>query len=458
MKGLLEERVEDPLRTILLLPVGFVLGLLLFFLVGLSNLAGFLWSLVLGLILGFAATVLLLGPPRITVPTVEVPPGVREHREWFFPLLALVLILVIYFLAGLAYTMVDVLPTTYGSSVAVVVALVAGPALAYLLVGAPNPAPTLRNAWARVPEERRPWLSIPLGLVLAILLFIVIGVAWTQLPIPTTYMVPVSLVLALVLGFGTATMLLGAPTPKRSPRELVPEVSARTRPVAFTLTVLVLGPVLALLVGVPLSYLGNLLPPAFLFPLSLLLGYLLAFAASTAWWGLPGRWKGVAVPSVPEDVRLALLLPLALGIGAVLAFLVELLLPIGLYPSILVGGSLGLLLALHFTGATERVRARERGTVLPDMPDTVKPLVLLPLALVLSAVLFLTLGYVGLGFTWSLVVGGSLGLALALGLVEEPLLREHVERRRHRRAREQLLEERRAELLEDGPPGDESSD
>lgn len=449
MKGLLEERVQDPWRTVLLLPTALLAGLLLFFLVGLTNTLGFALSLVIGLALGTAGAVALLGPPRIQIPRVEVPPGVREHREWFFPLLALVLGAIVYVLAGLAYTMVEALPAGYGSWAALVLALVAGPALAYLLVGAPSPVPPLRDAWARVPEERRPWLTVPLGLLLATVLFLLLGLAWTALPLPTAAMVPGSLALALLLGFGIAAALLGVPTPQRSPRELVPEVPARARPVAFLVTLLVLGPVLAFLVGIPLSRLASVLPSTLLFPLSLLLGYLLAFVASAAWWGLPGRWKGVPVPGVPEDVRLALLLPLALAGGAVLAFLLELLLPIGLFPSILVGGSLGLLLALRATGATQRVRPRNRTTLLPDLPDTVKPLVLLPLTLVLGTLLFFTLGYVGLGFAWSLALGGSIGLALALALVEEPLLRQVLHRRRQRRARRQLIEERRAELLED---------
>jgi hypothetical protein len=377
----------------------------------------------------------------------RVPEDWWDHTPWLFFPLAIVFAFVAYLLVGLAYT-ASPLPTLYLTQVSVILAVLVGPAVAYLLVGIPEPPENLRHPLHVVPEESRPWLFLPLGLVFTLLLFFLVGVAYTSLPVfPLDAALPLALVASVLLGFGAAYALVGVPTPERPAREYAPDMPPAARPVAFVVALLVAGPLLAFVVGLGLAQLP-VLPQPFFLPLTLILGYLLAFGLATLAWGVPGRWKGVPAPGLPEDARLALVLPLALVLGAFFTFLVELLTPIPLVPSVLVGGSAGVLVALYGTGATDRLQATERETLLPELPETVKPLVFLPTWAGVATLVTFLLGYGGISFTWGLVVGLSLGFALALAVVEEPLLREALGRRREEKARKERLEQRRQELLE----------
>lgn len=532
MRPLLEGRFDPPVRTLLYVPVALAVGLLLFFLVGLVGVVGFGASLAVGLLLGFAAALGVTGPPVLvgsegvlpdpiqehlpwlffplvlvitllsyvalgvayssaglpvawsavvplalalvlavagsyllvgfpslgrygTAAVERVPEGYWEHTPWLFFPLALVLGLVAYFLVGLAYTS-SPLPELYLTQVAVGVAVVAGLGLAYLAVGFPDPPEAVRRPQQAVDEDRRPWLFFPLGLAITLVLFLVLGVAYTSAAfLPAGLGLPVTMVLAAALGFGASYALVGVPTPEEPVGSYAPEVPPAARPVAFVVTVLLVGPLLAFLAGSLLAAAEAVLPASvalvpqpFFLPLALILGYLAAFGVATLVWGVPGRWKGVPAPGLPEDARLALVLPLAILLAGLFTFLVELFTPLGLLASILIGGSAGILAALYGTGATDRLDTSDRETLLPELPETVKPLVLVPAWVGIGALLTFLLGFVGLPIAWSLVAGVSLGFAAALVLVEEPLLRAAAERRRERKARKQELQRRREELLE----------
>lgn len=522
MRPLLEDRFDPLVRGLLYLPVALVAGVLLFLILGFTNLLGFAASLVFGLAAGFGLALAVTGSPAQAIPEEyrgwipwlyfplalvvlvlgyfllglayaslglpvgwsaivslagavvlalvlpyllvgfpdvgtsagllvgRVPEGWWEHTPWLFFPLALVLGLLSYMLVGLAYT-ASPLPSLYLTQVSLLLATVAGLGLAYLAVGFPDTPEALRHPLGTVPEDRRPWLLFPLGLVLATVLFLALGVAYTSTPfLPTDLGLPVALLLAVILGFGGAYLLVGAPTPEEPVRDRVPEMPPAGRPVAFAVTFLAAGPILAFLLGSALALVPGvpLLPQPWFLPLALLLGYLAAFAIAAAIWGVPGDWKGVPAPGLPEDARLALVLPLAIVLAALFTFLVELFTPLGLVVSALVGVSAGVLAALYGTGATDRLEASDRETLLPELPETVKPLVFLPAWVGLGTLLTFLLGYVGVPFTWALVAGVSLGFAGALVVVEEPLLRQALDRRRQRKAREEELEQRRRELLE----------
>lgn len=450
MRPLLEDRLAPLVRSLLYVPTALAIAFVLFLVLGLATPVGFGTSLALGLVLGFAAALGITGPPTAALPEDGVPDRYQGWIPWLFFPLALLLGVVTYFLVGLAYT-ASPLPTLYLTQASVLVAAVAGLGLAYLAVGFPATPAALRHPLGTVPEDRRPWLLLPLGVVLTFVLFLVLGLAYTATPfLPADLGLPVSFLLAALLGFGGAYALVGAPMPDEPVRERVPEMPPAARPAAFVVTFLVAGPLLAFLLGSALALVPvvPLLPQPWFLPLALLVGYLAAFALATALWGVPGDWKGVPAPGLPEDARLALVLPLALILATIFTFLVELVTPLGLVGSALVGGSFGVLAALYGTGATDRLGPRERETLLPVIPETVKPVVFVPAWIGIGTLVTFLLGYVGLPFTWSLVAGISLGFAAALVLVEEALLREALARRRQRKAREEELERRRRELLE----------
>ena len=107
-----------------------------------------------------------------------------------------------------------------------------------------------------------------------------------------------------------------------------------------------------------------------------------------------------------------------------------------------------MLLGLKATGAIGRLRRDGRPTILPELPDMVKPLVLLPVWLLVGGVLFLVLGYAfPEHLAWNALLSTVTGLAVAVLLVEEPTLRELARERRAERERRASMRERRRESL-----------
>lgn len=447
-------------RTVLFGPVLFGLFLVTFLVLGFAT-DLFLLSLLVSLPLALAGAVALLGWPQVTRKDGSplVPP--RWKPFLFFPLAPL-LALLFYPLVGAVVTMAGV-PPAYIAWLSLAVALPAGIVLAYFLVGFPRLWSAARAQYERVPRERRPFLFFPLFVVFFVIIYFGLGVGTTQamkgaedtsllLNLQVLVLLPVSLALA-ALG---AWLLVGIPKPSRSPTEYLPKVTGRHRPLAFFLTFLVVGLLLTVAVGAGLTVLASRssvpLPSALVLPLGVLLGFSLSLGITALAWGTPARWRQYEDyrPGIPPRARLPLYLGTALAVAIVVTAIFGLA-GADIFWGILTGALLGLIVGLQLAGIMGRIAARRRAdSLVPDLPDGIKPLVLFPTWFLLAGLLFAILTYTLPELVaWNALASLVLGLLVAFFLVEQPLWKDLREDRRRERERRKAFEARRKQALDE---------
>ncbi|HWH07692.1 MAG TPA: hypothetical protein VNX21_00735 [Candidatus Thermoplasmatota archaeon] len=430
------------------------------------------WPLVAALPAAVAGAWALVGWPEVRRkdgrPLVE--PRVRPYL--FFPSL-LVLFVVLYPFWGVVLTKVAV-PPQYGAQLAIALALLTAIGASYLLFGFPNLWRGAREAYARIPPERRPFLFFPVFAAVFLLLYLGLGVGTTQamgrlqgrtvllLNIQVLLLLPVSILVAALVAY----LLVGFPRPQKPLREVVPKVTGRHRPKAFLVTFLLAGAPLTVVVGALLSWAAGrqdsaaFLPGEVVLPLALLLGYCLSLGVAALAWGTPRRWRRFDdyTPGLSPRGRLgaagaaALAVLLAVVIGAGLA-------GVDIFWGLLVGLILGGAVALLITGAHRRIASRRGApTLMPDLPERAKSLVLFTSWLVIALVVFSVMTYALPDLiAWNALLALALGLGISLVVVEQGLIKDALRDRREERARRKAWEQRRKEALARGAaaPADE---
>ncbi len=458
----LSERAKRNLRFFLAAGLG---SLLVFLVLGFYLTSakpewnGFLLAMLVGPVVGVGAARLRYGWPRFETREGNplVPP---EHRPYLFFAIMPAIAALVYVVLGVYLTPVfdrpDLVPY-----VSFAVGVVGGSAAAYALVGFPRFWRPLLDAWRRVPPETRPWTFFLVAPVLAFFFFMVVGLALTAASNAVATLLPieaqplVALPVALLAGAGAAYLLVGVPKPARPVREYVPDVPGRLRPAAFAVTWFLVAVPCTLLAGWGLSYAPRL-SDAVLVPAALLLGLTLALGATVLAWGTPRRWRRYPdyTPGVPEPLRVALLLPVAIATVAV-GGVASAAAGFDLFPGLVLGGLVGLPLGLAVSGILPRLvraaRGRARGGELPDM---VKPLVLFPTWFLVAAGTFMLLAYAFPQYGGAItILSVALGLLVAIAMVEAGTWREWRARRREARARAREARRRRKEALAGAPAG-----
>lgn len=418
----------------------------------------FLVSLIASAAVALAGTVALLGWPEVKrkdgKPLVD-----PRWKPYLFFLLAPALGVFFYMLFGAVLTQLA-LPAQLLAYASLGLSVVAACALAYWLVGFPHVIRGARTAYATVPPERRPFLFFPLFVVIFLVVFLGLGVTTTQamgklgdsqllLNIQVLVLLPVSL---LVAGVG-AYLLVGIPKPQRSPTQYLPKVTGKHRPWVFAATFLLLGIPLTLLIGMLLTWVAGRVaafPAGLILPLALLLGYMLSLGIAALGWGTPRKWAQYDdyTPGIPPRARVPLYVAsgVAVWLGVTLIFGLA---GADIFWGLLTGAILGILVGLQLAGIMGLVaqRRRER-TIVPDMPDRLKPLIFFPAWLVMSALLFTVLTYTLPDIVhWNLLASLVISLAILLFLLEQPLLLDLVADRQREREKRKAWEQRRQERL-----------
>lgn len=394
---------------------------------------------------GVAFAWLLVGFPRVARkdgrPLVE-----PRVKPWLFFVAFPLYALFAYPFLGLALS--PFLPPALVVYVPMGLALAIAGVGAYFTTGFPAFGKDVRDTWARVPPKTRPWLSIPIGLVLSLVLYFLIGWGLTAyLGVPWAPLA--ALPLGLVLGFTLAVLALGFPRPEKPVKDLVPRAPGNARPGLLVATWLLLGLPCAFAAGLALGYVP-FVPAEYELAASLLIGFLLSFALAVLVWGLPGRWRKLPdyTPGVSNEVRVALVLPLTFAVAAVVAFALGLA-GLDLLPSLLIGTVLGLASAVLATG-THRTLRQTRAPA--TIPEKVKPLLLFPTWIVLAAVVFVPLTwFLPAWFPINLAIALLVGFAVAFILVERDVLGEWRGERARKRALKADIRRIRAERLGAAP-------
>jgi hypothetical protein len=414
-----------------------------------------------------AATWALLGWPEAPRrkdgrPLVD-PQHARLKPYLFFPL-APALVALLYILLGTPLTRMGV-PVTLLAWVTLALALPLGCAAAYFLVGFPSSLFRFREAYERIPPERRPYLFYPIFVALFLVFYLGIGVATTEaldkvegdrttlLNLQLLLVLPLCVVLSGLLAY----LLVGIPKPSRSPRAYLPKVTGKHRPRYFVLTLLLAGIPFTLIIGTLFNQVARsssnrdaFLPTELVLPLAFILGYALSLGVAALAWGTPRRWRQYEdyEPGLPPRARLPV--HLATGLAVMLAVTVVFgLLGLEIFYGLLVGFVLGALVTLQLAGMLPRILARRKaGTLLPDVPDRLKPLILFPTWFLLALVLFAALTFALPDLVaWNAVGSLVVGLAVALFLVEQSLLATWLDERRRARERRKAWKARRKEVL-----------
>lgn len=428
------------------------------------------FTLVLGLPGSVAAAWALLGWPELPPRKGGRPLLSAKAKPWLFFVLAPLFVAVLYFVLGVPLTKVG-LPVKWIAVLTLLLAIPLGCALAYWLVGFPKGLHRVRETYDRIPPDRRPWLFYPLSVVFFVVLYIGVGVLTTgaldKVDVDRTLLLNLQplilLPLCLLLSCLLAYLLVGFPRPTRTPKDVMQKVTGKTRPRLFLATFLLAGIPFTVVIGTLLNAVARtssnnraFLPGEVILPLAVVLGYALSLGVAALAWGTPRSWRRYDdyEPGVHPKARPFVIL------GSGLAVLVAVTVAFGLaglelFYGLLVGGILGTLLALQLAGLLPRILARRReSTFLPSLPDRVKPLVLFPTWLLLSALLFATLTFAFPDYVaWNFVGSVLLGLAVALFLVEQSLLATLLEERRKERERRRAWKEHRKQTLREATEG-----
>lgn len=427
----------------------------------------FFLTMLLSPALGLGAAYALVGLPELRrkdgTPLIE-----PKVKPYLFFALAPLLFLVLYPLLGVALTQAPI-PVKWLAIVALGLAILLGGALAYLLVGFPNVHQAAVRRYQAIPPERRPFLFFPLFVLFFLGVYLFLGVTSTRLvervpadPIALlNVQVLVLLPLSLAIAAGAATLLVGFPKPSKSPAEYIPKVTGRRRPQVFLVTFLLGGVPLTMVVGALLTAVAKtdaaseaFLPAGLVLPLALVLGYTLSLGIAALAWGTPRTWRRYEdyQPGLPAKARLPVFLGLSLAttLGIILVFGVA---GLDLFWGLIVGLLAGVLVLLAVTGALRRILARRHeSTLVPDLPDGLKPLILFPAWFLLAGLLFAVLTYALPGLVaLNAVVGLAVGLAVTFLLLEAPLWKELREERRQQKEKRKAWEARRKAALAEEP-------
>lgn len=452
-------------RNLLFGPIGIGIFLVVFLSVGFPTSDPFIAGLV-AIPAAIAGAWALLGWPVLRLkdgrPLVE-----PKYKPYLFFALAPAFAIVGYVLFGILITKLPI-PTALIVPISITLAIVLGCALAYFLVGFPHAILAVRKRYKELPPERRPFLFFPLFAIIFLVLYIGLGAGTTQalgrFADKTVFLLNIQVLLllpfTLLVSALAAYLLVGFPKPERSLRESLPKVGGRHRPRALILTFLVVGIPLTVGIGYLLTTFANggaassaFLPETLVLPLALVLGYSLALGFAVAVWGTPARWRKYDDYKPGLSPRARLGASGAAGIAVALACTVAFgLADIDLFWGMLVGVLLGIAVGVLISGAHRRI-AQRRGadTLLPDLPDRVKSVLLISTWLVLALVIFSVLTYalpdiVG----WNAGIALLAGLAVAFVLVEQALIREWRDDMRATRQRNKAWAKHRKEELKKG--------
>ena len=420
----------------------------------------FFLALLIPPILGVAGAYFLVGFPEIQrkdgKPLIE-----PKYRPYLFFVLAPLFALILYPILGIALTQAG-LPLKWLAIVCIVLALAIAITAAYLLVGIPNLYAAARKQYETLPPERRPYLFFPLTVVFFLLFYLVLGVLTTQalgalsgggdptalLNIQVMVLTPVCLVAAGLL----AWLLVGIPPVLTKPAHHLPKVTGKHRPRVFLATTVLLGIPLFLVIGAILTSLSPLPSPVVL-PLAFVLGFAVAFGIAVVSWGTPRRWRQYEdyKPGIDPRLRTPLFVGLALLAGIVVAVGFGLA-NLDLFWGMLAGLLVAVTVAMFLLGLHRPILARRgEATLVPDLPDGLKPLILFPTWFVVSGLLFAVMTYAlpsGL-VPINAIVSLLAGLALAFFLLEQPLLKEmRAERKAERQKRKEWEARRKQRLAE----------
>ena len=444
-------------RTAWFLPMAAGILLLSFLIVAFSTQNIFLAFLVPPF-LAVGGAYALVGWPEIK--TKDGKPIIEPRvKPYLFFVLAPLFALVLYPIVGVALTQIG-LPLKWLAIVSIVIALTGGIAGAYFLVGIPNVIAAARKQYTDIPPERRPYLFFPLFVVFFLILFLTLGVLSTSLVgrvspedpaallnIQVLILLPLCLLVAGLL----AWLLVGIPKAVTAPAHHLPKVTGRHRPRVFFATFLVLGVLLTYAVGAALTFFSAL-PPLIVLPLAVVLGFTLSAGISLLAWGTPAKWRAYEDyrPAIPPEAGLPLrvLGAIALGIAVIVVFGLA---GIDLFWGVLVGALVAGIASLFATGVHGRIFARRNAaTLVPDLPDGLKPLILFPTWIVIAIVLFAILTYLLPGLVAvNALVAILVGLAVTFLLLEQPLLKDlRAERRLERQKRKDWEARRKAKLEE----------
>lgn len=442
-------------RTTFFAPIAAGIFLLTFLVVAFAT-QNFFLALFVPPILAIGGAYALVGLPDLKrkdgKPLIE-----PKLKPYLFFVLVPLLSLLLYPILGIALTQAG-LPLKWLAIVSIVLSLGIAIAAAYFLVGVPNVVATARKQYEQIPRERRPFLFFPLFVVFFLVLYIVLGVATTQLlgvvapgdptallNVQVLVLAPICALLAGVL----AWLLVGIPKLARNPTVYLDKVTGKHRPRVFLGTFFVLGIPLTMVIGAILT--GTTpLPSTLVLALAVILGYMLSLGVAALAWGTPTRWRQYEdyVPGVNPRVRVPLLVgaSIATGLAVVVAFGLA---GLDLFWGMIAGVLLAALVAILLTGTHKRIAARRgQATFVPDLPDGLKPLILFPTWLLTSLLLFAVLTYVLPGLVAvNALVGLAVGLVVAFFLIEQPLLKELREERRRERQKRKEWEARRKERL-----------
>lgn len=420
----------------------------------------FFLAMLLPPLLGVGGAYLLVGFPDLQrkdgKPFVE-----PRYKPYLFFVLAPLFALILYPVLGIALTQAG-LPLKYLAIFCIVLALAIAISAAYFLVGVPNLYLSARKQYEQLPPERRPYLFFVLAPVFFLVLFFTLGAASTQLVgilagggDPTGLLnLQLLLVAAICLAAacGLAWLLVGLPAVLTKPAHHLPKVTGRYRPRIFGATFVLAGIPLVLIVGALLTYLTPL-PSTAVLGLALLLGFALSFGVAALAWGTPSRWRKFEdyQPGIDARVRTPLFLGISLfaGIVVIVGFGVA---NLDLFWGMLAGTFVAVTVAIFLMGLHRPILARRgQATLVPDLPDGLKPLILFPTWFVVSGLLFAVMTYAlpsGL-VPVNAIVSILVGLALAFFLLEQPLLKEmRAERKVERQKRKEWETRRKQKLAE----------
>ncbi|MBI4394187.1 MAG: hypothetical protein HY556_10415 [Euryarchaeota archaeon] len=395
----------------------------------------------------------LVGLPRFATDPRDLlrknlPKITPDRRRALFIPGFLVLTAIAYVIAGILLTGGPVHPD-YVAIGAIAVALVVAGVIATLLFGLPDTR-AVKALLPNIPPERKPALFLPAGLLIALVLFFVLGIAITQVVTAGDYGALAAFFLSILIGFGVAYKVFGLPKTGRIPVERIPRVAPQLRSYASIATILILGPILAVVAGGLIAGLPQVAPDLQLYA-GVLAGFLIAVVVAWRLFGPPALSAGVLeyVPRIPRGARPYLFFPFWFGISAGMTIAVETLLKIELYPVILGSLGVGFILAVVITGRVKRF-ARSPGDTVKGLSETRRAFLFLPAWLVLGTIFYFLAGYAVREASLTILAAYPLAFLLTLLVFEGNVIGGAMRTGRERKAHEKTMRDQvRARLREE---------
>jgi hypothetical protein len=444
------KKIPQARRNLLFLPVIAVAYLVLIPIVGVLT-QDLVIAFVVSLPPAGALAYVLVGLPRFTKDPREIlrkslPRITPDRRRALFIPGFLVLTAVVYVIAGILLTGSPVHPD-YVALGAIAVALVAAGALSTLLFGLPDTR-AVKAFIPNIPPERKPALFLPAGLLIALVLFFVLGITITQVVTAGDYGALAAFFLSIVIGFGVAYRIFGLPKTGRIPVEKIPRVAPQLRSYASIATILILGPILAVVAGGLIAGLPQVAPDLQLYA-GILAGFLIAVVVAWRLFGPPALSAGALeyVPRLPRGARPYLFFPIWFGISAGITIAVETLLKIELYPVILGSLGVGFIIAVVITGRIKRF-ARSPGDTVKGMSETRRAFLFLPSWLVLGTIFYFLAGYAVREAFLTILAAYPLAFLLTLLVFEGDVIGGAMRSGRERKAREKAIRDQVKERLQ----------